>query len=120
MTSTNPFRVVTIDTDGVAKQTDFQVGPDGLLPHLQQAVGGLVDVVSLSPSLDMWLNEEGLVYGLPFNSVATEIAAHFGFDHQPYVGTAVFTAGVDAEGESLAIDDAAAAALLALAEVARA
>lgn len=100
----NAFRAVTIDVDGVAVAHDWDAS-DGSLPHLQHAVGGCVDVVALSEDLDMWVNDEGLLIGLPVNVLATGVAALHGRTHQAYVGTAVFTGGADADGETLALSE---------------
>jgi hypothetical protein len=40
--------------------------PSGLA-GAQSAVGGLIDVVRLAPGLDLVINEEGLIHGLPTN-----------------------------------------------------
>lgn len=99
--SSNPFRVVTIDVEGAIQETEWQSTDDTLLPQLQQGVGGgLVDVVHLTDDVNMWVNEEGLwLFGV--NDVATSVARHFGFTHQPYYGPVVFTGGIDTEGATL-------------------
>ena len=56
------FRAVSITTDGAATVHDWDV-THGTLKHLQEAVGGFVDVVALAPDMDMWVNDEGLVIG---------------------------------------------------------
>ena len=93
----NLFRAVTIDVDGNAEAVQWDT-TSGTLTHLQQAVGGLVDLVALHEHVTMWVNDEGIVKGMPMNIVATSIARGFGFTHQPYFGTAVFTGGGDEEG----------------------
>lgn len=47
---------------------------DGSLATLQKAVGGYVERVVLSETLTMWVNEEGLLQGLPINMAATILA----------------------------------------------
>lgn len=54
------FRVITISPDGTVAECDWDINDKSLLPALQQAVGGLVDVVALAADLDMWVNDEGL------------------------------------------------------------
>lgn len=100
----NAFRAVTIDVDGVAVAHTWDA-TDGTLSHLQGAVAGCVDVVALNQDLDMWINDEGLIVGLPVNMLATGIAALHGRTHQAYVGTAVFTGGADAEGGTLPLSE---------------
>lgn len=63
--------------------TDFE-NYDGKieLEDLQEAVGGLIEVVHLQSSI-MIVNEEGLILELPFNPMASNIA------NMPIVGDAV-------------------------------
>ncbi len=53
------------------------------------------------------------------NIVATSIARGFGFTHQPYFGTAVFTGGGDEEGETLGLSEQHVEALMNLARLAQ-
>lgn len=43
------------------------------LKELQEAVGGYIEMVWLSPKLVMVCNEEGKLMGLPYNAVATQM-----------------------------------------------
>lgn len=96
------FRAVTVTVDGHAEVVHWpRSGDASVLRHLQTAVGGNVDVVSLHPDIDMWVNDEGLVMNMPINTLATNVAAMFGLTHQPYHGPAVFTGGIDGDGETL-------------------
>jgi len=52
------------------------------LKQMQELVGGYVEFVYLSDKV-LIVNEEGLLYGLPRNNQATEIAGH------PIVGDAI-------------------------------
>ncbi len=106
------FRAVSISTDGVATVHDWDV-THGTLKHLQEAVGGFVDVVALAPGMDMWVNDEGLVIGLPINETATAIAHQHGMKHQFYVGAAVFTGGCNEEGDTLPLTEQQVATLTA-------
>jgi hypothetical protein len=114
----NLFRAVTIDVDGNAEAVQWDT-TSGTLTHLQQAVGGLVDLVALHEHVTMWVNDEGIVKGMPMNIVATSIARGFGFTHQPYFGTAVFTGGGDEEGETLGLSEQHVEALMNLARLAQ-
>lgn len=68
------------------------------LAALQRLVGGYVDVVRLDDGLDLWVNDEGLLQGLPVNVVATALA------QTPLVGAAVI-ARSDQDGETLGVTD---------------
>lgn len=60
-----------LDVDGTITELTFD--PEGSLATLQQGVGGIVDCVALSDSVDMWLHDEAaFIYKV--NPVATEIA----------------------------------------------
>lgn len=61
-----------------------------------------VDVVRLSTTVDMWIDDESL-YNFPPNPLATALARHFGFTRQPYHGPVVLC-GVDDEGNSVDLD----------------
>lgn len=98
------FRAVTIDVEGDAQAVVWDAS-SGTLSALQEAVGGAVDVVSLHPRVDMWVNDNGIPEGLPINQVATTLTRLFGLSHQPYFGPVVFTGGVDGEGETLTLDE---------------
>jgi hypothetical protein len=69
--------------------------PEGIA-WLQDAVGGRFDVVA-APHADVWVNDEGLLEGLPLNLVASAIAL------TPLVGPAVVTGPVDSDGETTPI-----------------
>lgn len=111
-TATATCRVLVICTDGVTRNERWPVRADGsILAGLQEAVGGLVDVVSLTDQVDLWVNDEGLYVCEP-NPFATLVASGFGRWTQPYLGTAVFTGGVDGEGRTLSLGDEVVEALL--------
>ncbi|MBE1609896.1 DUF3846 domain-containing protein [Actinopolymorpha pittospori] len=105
---------MTIDVEGNAQAVEWDT-TNGTLKPLQRAVGGFVDVVSLHPTVDMWVNDNGIAEGLPVNIVATAIAGAFGATHQPYFGPVVFTGGADSEGETLSLEDRQVTLLLSLA-----
>ena len=114
----NLFRAVTLDVEGNAEAVRWDT-TTGTLTHLQQAVDGLVDLVALREHVTMWVNEEGIVKGLPINIVATLIARGFGFTHQPYFGPVVFTGGGDEHGETIGLTEQHAEALMNLARLAQ-
>lgn len=72
---------------------------------ISQAVGGWIECVGLTPTLDMWVNEEGKLDGLPYNPDATAIFwSHFGFGTDIIVGDVVFTSH-DEEGNTTSLEN---------------
>lgn len=69
------------------------------------------DVVALTSRLDMWIDDEGL-YNHPVNPIATALARRHGFIWQPYHGPVLLTAGADADGNTLPLNEDQARALL--------
>lgn len=92
--------VAVINVNGTVESREI----DGSLASMQEIVGGLLVAVSLNEHLTIWVNEEGLGLGLPFNRIATELLVGR-WDDVYLVGTALITGGVDAEGETLPIRD---------------
>lgn len=45
--------------------------PNGDLKTLQDAVGGYIEAVTITPNMTLYCNEEGLLRGLPLNIMAT-------------------------------------------------
>lgn len=82
------------DTEGVDTNTALYRD----LKALQTFVGGWVEVVALK-NATMYVNEEGLIHGLPRNDLATEIAHRYGrlpkSDH--IVGDVVIVGPADPE-----------------------
>lgn len=64
-----------------------------------------VDVVRLTRTLDMWIDDEGAFTG-EVNPLASDFAASFGFVFQPYFGTVMLTGGVDRSGDTVGLSDA--------------
>ena len=65
---------------------EVHVVPSGQNPDLktlQGLVGGLIQPIYYQPGKVMWVNEEGLLLGLPLNMLASAIAG------QPVVGPVV-------------------------------
>jgi len=73
--------------DGSSDVSNPENGTDYTLEEIQEAVGGLVQIVSTKYNDDKILvvNEEGLIHNLPLNWRATELAG------QPIVGNALLT-----------------------------
>lgn len=70
-----------------------QIGKE--LQDLQAVVGGLIETVSVTPTIDIVVNEEGLILDLPLNVL---------LNGQPLHGT-LFYVGVDACGEFVSLAD---------------
>ena len=62
---------VIIKTDGERVVTEPKNGKDFQLEELQKIVGGYIEIVRLSNSRIMVVNEEGLIYDLPYNAEAS-------------------------------------------------
>jgi hypothetical protein len=114
-TTVDQLRVVVVFEDGNVQDDLWTLTADkDCLAHLQEVVGGLVDCVGLTPTADLWVNDEGLYLCGP-NPVAT-VLAHVLANRdlaQPLFGPAVFTGGVDEEGTTLGLTADAAQVLTA-------
>ncbi|WP_051718128.1 DUF3846 domain-containing protein [Streptomyces megasporus] len=106
------LRAILVEEDGSA---DVITLSPPTHTSLQQRVGGRFDVLRCRPSLDMWINDDGL-YECEPNPVASMMALHMlGEIPQIYFGPVVFTGGADEEGETLGLTEAQAAYLTDLA-----
>lgn len=93
---------LVIHPDGEIIDVNLKPGVDHLALMREHIGCHLVDVVRLSTTLDMWIDDEGL-YTQPVNPVATALARHYGCVWQPYHGP-VLLASVDGEGNSVDLD----------------
>ncbi|UUA11615.1 MULTISPECIES: DUF3846 domain-containing protein [Streptomyces] len=59
-----------------------------------------IAAVDLSPKVCMWLDDEGLLKNSPINHLAMLLYSISAPIHQAYHGTAVFTGGPDARGNT--------------------
>lgn len=92
-----------LNPDLTVKHHEFTVGDS--YDMLSEAVGGYIECVSLTPTLDMWLNEEGKIINLETNNIATAIFwDKFGFMSDIIVGNVVFT-GNDGSGETIGLSE---------------
>lgn len=94
---------IKVTSTGEAKE--IQLNKDSVLEQLQEAVDGWVQAVDLSPTLTMWLNEEGKLNGLPFNPFATWLWEEVYGSTDFIVGDVIFTGGTGEEGETLGLDE---------------
>lgn len=104
-------QAVIIRTDGTTEVVDFS---QDSLAVLQKAVGGWVQAIDLNSNLTLWLNEEGKLESLPHNPHAQYFFdMRFGPDADYIVGDAIFTGGVDENGDTLGLDEDTVKSLLA-------
>ena len=60
------------------------------LTEMQEFVGGLIEIIQLKKDLDLIVNEEGKIIGLPINNSATILAKKYNRDFlTPIVGNAL-------------------------------
>lgn len=92
---------LVIRPDGT--MNDIVLAANRVLDDLYAAIDcRSVDLVRLSQTRDMWLDDEGMYAG-EVNHAATRLARAHGFVWQPYFGTVVITGGADADGNSVAL-----------------
>jgi hypothetical protein len=72
---------------------------------LSSNVGGWIEHVGLESNLDLWVNEEGKMNGLPVNPIATLLWMKYFGATDIIMGNAVITAGTDAQGDTLGFDE---------------
>lgn len=91
-----------MSTRGVHVTTDKQLRwvEVPTLADKQRCVGGLVEVIQQPDFCDMWVNEEGKIHGLPFNSIATDVALRVIGLGDTIRGDVVITGPCDPEGEA--------------------
>ena len=70
---------------------------------IKTAVGGYLEIVRLSPSMTMWINEEGKLDRLPVNHRATTIWTYYFGATDIIVGNVVITGGTDIHGNCLGL-----------------
>jgi hypothetical protein len=97
------MKAVTIAVDGTKAVVDFEKGNSYEL--LRSTVEGWIECVSLSPTADMWINEEGKVNGLPQNPTATGLWVDLYGYTDVIMGNVIITGGADGEGETMGLTD---------------
>jgi hypothetical protein len=70
---------------------------------IKKAVGGYIEIVRLSPTIIMWVNEEGKLDRLPYNHKATALWNYYIGSTDVMVGSVVITGGTDDEGYCLSL-----------------
>lgn len=79
----------------------WRLAPMADYEDLQRLVGGAVQMLSLSRSTDLYLDEEGKVRGLPVNPAANKVVflANPGLHHEDFIcGPAALVGSRDAAG----------------------
>lgn len=96
-------KAIRVTTNGNLEEWDIS---ENTLSKMQEAVGGWVQAIDLSPTLTMWCNEEGKLQNLARNFTAQVLwDARFGSGTDLIVGDVVFTGGTDDEGATLGLDE---------------
>lgn len=91
-----------INVDGTIKEVD-RVWE---LYDLWEVVGGYIDIVRLSDKFFMYVNDEGLLTGLPINPIASLVAVTSRNDDTTIVGNVViFSYEMDGSKGSATIDE---------------
>lgn len=62
-----------IKTNGEKSNVTPKNGEDVQLEEMQEIVGGYIEIVRLDEKTIMVVNEEGLVYNLPYNAKASRL-----------------------------------------------
>jgi hypothetical protein len=116
-TKTETLSAVFIPSSGdFPKEVNLLETTDGFR-ELQKLVGGYVQVIALRGQFagyELWLNEEGKLMNLPFNTVATLIWEECYGRTDVVVGNAVITRISDAEGVTPSMTPAQVAKVLGL------
>ena len=72
---------------------------------LSTAVNGMIELVSISEDIDMWLNEEGKLIGLEPNVIATMLFYQAFSKFDLVMGDVIITGGSDDEGNTVGLSD---------------
>ena len=76
------MKALTIDPSGTITVVELDAAKS--LEQLQGAVGGYIQMLDLADELVMVINEEGKIYRLPTNDVATRLTQHFAVGLAPW------------------------------------
>ena len=104
-------KALIIKTDGTKEVTLFAEGT--FLELAQKIVGGWIQLVRLNnKGIDLYLNEEGKLDGLPQNPIATALwSEDYGLTDY-IVGNVIITGGANNEGNTIGLTDGQIATLL--------
>jgi len=67
-------RAVAVDPDGGVRELDLGAGAVQM-DALCRAIGSTLDMLTVTPQLLMWVDDEGVVNGSAVNTVATELVS---------------------------------------------
>ncbi len=93
-----------VSEEGEVTDLDLDA-PEGALNVLQTAVDGNIEPVMLTDDLEFYVDEEGLYNKTAHNGVAEMLYRVTYNDVIPLMGPAVFTGGIDEEGETRGLSD---------------
>jgi hypothetical protein len=96
------FTVLTPD----GKVASAYCAARSLLSVLQSSCGGNVQAIEMTPTLTMWVNEDGKLYRSEWNECATAIWHALYGPTDTVFGTVVFTGVPDENGETQSITEA--------------
>jgi hypothetical protein len=107
------MKAVVIRTDNSKQVVEFT--NDTSYKTLSEAVGGYIECVYLhNRNLDLWLNEEGKITGLPVNPKATGLWMEMYGLTDMIVGDVIITGTADEEGYTTGLTDEEVTQLLEL------
>ena len=84
-----------IEVVSFTAETEYEV--------IKKAVGGYLEIIRLSPTMTMWINEEGKLDKLPYNHRATAIWNFYFGATDIVVGDVILTGGIDTDGNCLGL-----------------
>lgn len=91
-----------VDTDGNVTRLEFEEGKS--YDMLKTGVDGWIECVRLDNGIDMWLNEEGKLLGLPVNYFATVLwISKYGMT-DVMCGNAILTSGTE-DGDTVGLTE---------------
>lgn len=103
-------RALLVSTMNELKVVEFDV--ENEYKTLSDGVGGYIECVRLPTTaedlgspIDMWVNEEGRIKGLPYNHFGSLLYTMNFRTDEPIVGDIVLTGGTDEEGNTLGLTD---------------
>jgi len=67
-------KALVIEPSGEVRTVDLPAGDNDRLTAVKELVGGWVEVVAVPPGAHAYVNEEGRIYGLADNPVASRLA----------------------------------------------
>ena len=97
--SDKKVRVIFVPVDHLPQVVEISDDEDKRLADMQRLVGGYIELVRLEDGLDMWINEEGAIHGLPMNEWVS-LMDFFGVIYGP-----VFFARSNADGDLVSVSD---------------